>query len=83
MNDKEIMEGILLTAKGVCDLYLHGSIESATPKVHDAFNSALSDAIGMQSSVYAAMAEHGWYPSDVAPTQQLQQVKSKFANSCC
>jgi spore coat protein CotF len=48
MNDKEIMEGILLTAKGVCDLYLHGSIESATPKVHEAFNSALNDAIGMQ-----------------------------------
>lgn len=83
MNDKEIMEGILLTAKGVCGLYLHGSIESATPKVHEAFNSALNDAIGMQSGVYAAMANHGWYPSDVAPAQQRQQVKNKFANSCC
>ena len=83
MNDKEIMEGILLTAKGVCDLYLHGSIESATPKVHEAFNSALNDAIGMQSGVYAAMANPGWYPSDVAPAQQRQQVKNKFANSCC
>ena len=83
MNDKEIMEGILLTAKGVCDLYLHGSIESATPKVHEAFNSALNDAIGMQSGVYAAMANHGWYPSDVAPVQQRQQVKNKFSNSCC
>ena len=83
MNDKKIMEGILLTAKGVCDLYLHGSIESATPKVHEAFNSALNDAIGMQSGVYAAMANHGWYPSDVAPAQQRQQVKNKFANSCC
>ena len=83
MNDKEIMEGILLTAKGVCDLYLHGSIESATPKVHEAFNSALNDAIGMQSGVYAAMANHGWYPSYVAPAQQRQQVKNKFANSCC
>ena len=83
MNDKEIMEGILLTAKGVCDLYLHGSIESATPKVHEAFNSALNDAIGMQSGVYTAMADHGWYPSDVAPAQQRQQVKNKFANSCC
>lgn len=83
MNDKEIMEGILLTAKGVCDLYLHGSIESATPKVHEAFNSALNDAIGMQSGVYAAMANHGWYPSDVAPAQQRQQVKNKFANFCC
>ena len=83
MNDKEIMEGILLTAKGVCDLYLHGSIESATPKVHEAFSSALNDAISMQSGVYAAMADHGWYPSDVAPAQQIQQVKNKFAKSCC
>ena len=40
MNDKDIMEGILLTTKGVCDLYLHGSIESATPNVHQAFSTA-------------------------------------------
>ena len=83
MNDKEIMEGILLTTKGVCDLFLHGSIESATPKVHEAFSSALNDAISMQSGVYAAMADHGWYPSDVAPAQQIQQVKNKFSNACC
>ena len=34
MNDKEIMEGLLVCAKQSCDLLLHGSIESATPKVH-------------------------------------------------
>ena len=82
MNDKEIMEGILLTAKGVCDLYMHGSIESATPKVQDAFNCALNDALGMQSGVYSAMADHGWYPADIAQPQQLRQVKTKFANVC-
>ena len=48
MNDKEIMEGILLTTKGVCDLYMHGSIESATPNVHEAFNTALNDSLCMQ-----------------------------------
>ena len=63
VNDKEIMEGILLTAKGVCDLYLHGSIESATPNVHQAFSGALNDALGMQSGVYTEMANHGWYPA--------------------
>ena len=82
MNDKEIMEGILLTAKGVCDLYMHGSIESATPKVQDAFNCALNDALGMQSGVYSAMAAHGWYPAEVAQPQQLRQVKTKFSNVC-
>ena len=83
MNDKEIMEGILLTAKGVCDLYMHGSIESATPGVQQAFNAALNDALSMQSGVYTAMADHGWYPSEQAQPQQITQVKTKYANSCC
>ena len=47
MNDKEIMENLLMTAKGVCDLYLHGSIESSTPQVHQAFHSALDSALCM------------------------------------
>ena len=79
MNDKEIMEGILLTAKGVCDLYMHGSIESATPKVQDAFNCALNDALGMQSGVYSAMADHGWYPADVAQPLNLKPVRSQWS----
>ncbi|MBQ9687245.1 MAG: spore coat protein [Oscillospiraceae bacterium] len=81
MNDKEIMENMLLTAKGVCDLYMHGSVESSTPNVHQAFNTALNDAITMQSGIYTAMTNHGWYPTEQAESQQIQQVKQKY--SCC
>lgn len=28
-NDKTIMEDLLQTEKGVCDLYMHGAIESS------------------------------------------------------
>lgn len=80
MNDKEIMEGILLTTKGVCDLYMHGSIESATPNVHQCFNTALNSAISMQSCIYNQMAQQGWYPSEQASSQKLMQVKQKY---CC
>ncbi len=80
MNDKEIMEGILLTTKGVCDLYMHGSIESATPNVHQAFNTALNDALCMQSGIYKQMADHGWYPSEQAQPQRIQQVKQKYSS---
>ena len=38
MNDQMIMENLLLTEKGACDLYLHGAIESATPNVNNAFD---------------------------------------------
>lgn len=30
MGDKNLMENILLLEKGVCDLFLHGTIESST-----------------------------------------------------
>lgn len=80
MDDKEIMENILLTTKGVCDLYMHGSIESATPNVRQTFNTALSDSLSMQSSVYTQMSAHGWYTTEQAEPQKLQQVKQKF---CC
>ena len=79
MNDKEIMEGILLTTKGACDLFMHGSIESGTPKVHQAFSTALNDAICMQSNVYKQMSDHGWYTTEQAQQQKLQQVKQKYS----
>ena len=79
MNDKEIMEGILLTTKGACDLYMHCAIESGTPKVHQAFNTALNDAICMQNNVYKQMSDHGWYTTEQAQQQKLQQVKQKFS----
>ena len=82
MSDKDIMESILLTTKGVCDLYMHGSIESATPNVHQAFNTALNDALCMQSAIYKQMSDHGWYPTEQAQPQRIQQVKQQFASVC-
>ena len=45
MDDKCIMENLLLTEKGVCDLYVHGTIESSTTNVHQTFNQALNDSL--------------------------------------
>ena len=61
MNDKNLMEDILLLEKGVCDLFLHGTIESPTANVHQTFSDALNDALCMQDQVYDKMAEKGWY----------------------
>ena len=37
MQDKDLMENELLVIKGVCDLYLHGTMESTTAEVHTVF----------------------------------------------
>ena len=82
MNDKQIMEGILNSTKGVCDLYMHGSIESATANVHQAFTDALNDTLCMQNAVYNQMSRKGWYQTQQADAQQKQQLKQKYS-SCC
>lgn len=77
--DKEIMENLLNTAKGVCDLYLHGTIESATENVHAAFDGALEENLSMQNQLYQEMARQGWYPTEEAQKQQVEKVRSKYA----
>lgn len=79
MNDQKIMENLLLTAKGACDLYLHGAIESATQNVNAAFDAALDQSLCMQEGIYKQMAQQGWYPADEATREQLNKVKTKFA----
>lgn len=79
MNDREIFEGLLLDAKGICDLMMHGSIESSTPNVHQTFSGALNDTLCMQSCIYKQMSDRGWYASEQAQPQKVQQVKQKFA----
>ena len=79
MNDQMIMENILLTTKGVCDLYMHGTIESGTQNVQQAFDSALNDSLCMQSDLYPQMSPTGWYPSQQADQRQIDQVRQKYA----
>lgn len=81
MNDQEIMENLLLTAKGVCDLYMHGAIESATQTVHSVFDQALNESLCMQDEIYQHMVTQGWYPTEQAPQQQIEKVRGKFANA--
>ena len=79
MDDKNLMENILQLEKGVCDLYLHGAIEAATPKVHQAFSTALNSALSMQELVFSKMSDKGWYPLEQAEQTKIDTVKQKFS----
>ena len=81
MNDKEIMENLLLNLKGECDLMMHGAIESATACVHSTFTEELSNTVSMQNQVYSMMAKKGWYPSKTAQQTEIGAVKQKFGQA--
>lgn len=78
MNDKNLMEDILLLEKGGCDLFMHGAIESSNQKVHQTFNKALNDALCMQDNIYGKMSAKGWYPTESVEQSKIDSVKQKF-----
>ena len=80
MEDKELMEKELLIIKGVCDLYLHGTIESTTANVHTAFKSALNTSLDIQNKLYNLMAEKGWYKTEQVEQTKIDTVKQKFTS---
>ena len=78
MNDQEIMEKELQIIKGVCDLYMHGSIESSTAEVHAAFQDALNESLNIQNKIYNLMSEKGWYKTDFAEQAKIAAASQKY-----
>ena len=79
MDDRNLMENLLMLEKGACDLFMHGAIESATDSVHNVFSTALNSALGMQDSIYSKMSEKGWYPMQQVQQNAIDGVKQKFS----
>ena len=79
MDDRNLMENLLMLEKGACDLYMHGAIESATNSVHSVFSTALNSSLGMQDSIYNKMSEKGWYPMQQVQQNAIDGVKQKFS----
>jgi len=82
MDDKCIMENLLLTTKGVIDLYMHGAVESSTANVRQAFSTAFEDTLSMGDTIYQQTTAKGWYQTENAPQQKITQLKQKFSPSC-
>ena len=80
MEDKELMERQLLLMKNISTLYLHGSIESETQEVHQAFQNALEESLNIENHIYNLMKDKGWYPTETAEQQKINSTKQKFCN---
>ncbi|MBE6546157.1 MAG: spore coat protein [Ruminococcaceae bacterium] len=79
MDDRALMENMLLLEKGVCDLYMHGTLESSTETVHGVFRAALTESLCMQDTLYGKMAAKGWYPAEQVEGSKINTVKQKFS----
>ena len=79
MNDRDLMENMLMLEKGACELFMHGTIESSSTDVHQTFNTSLNASLRLQDEIYSKMQSKGWYPVECAEPQKIQQARQKFS----
>ena len=79
MDDRNLMENMLMLEKGVCDLYMHGAIESSTQNVHKTFSDSLNQSLKLQEDIYGKMQAKGWNQTEQAEQNKLNTLKQKFS----
>jgi len=78
-KDNVIMMDILALLKGQADLYMHGAVEAACPKVNSMFKMVLTECLTMQKEVFDAMEQKGWYKIPQETAKNIDKVVKKFA----
>lgn len=78
MNDKQIMENILLLLKGTCEVYVHGTEEASNKKIHEVLKESLVEILKMQYEVYTKMTECGWYQINNIKSSEIKKTLSQL-----
>ena len=80
MNDKILMENMLLLLKSNMEVYVHGSLEASNEKVHQALKYGLDETLKMQHALYNKMTEYGWYQVQNIDKNTIQGTLTKLQN---
>ena len=81
MNDRLLMENILLLLKSTVEVYVHGSLESTNKPVHNDLKSNLDEIIKMQDETYKKMTENGWYIVQNIQSKEIDKTLKKLTKN--
>lgn len=81
-DDREMISDVLSSQKFMTDGYNTSANEAAEPTVKNAMMSILDDEHSIQHDVFLEMQKRGWYQTEAAPMQKIQETKDKFSSNC-
>ncbi len=81
MTDKEMLTDALSSEKFMTDHYNQYANECASPSLMNEFMNLLSEEHQIQHDVFTEMHKRGWYQTQDAPAEKVQQAKLKFSSS--
>ena len=86
LNDQEMLNDVLSTQKFISGGYNTSAGEAASPTVKNAMMSLLEEEHAIQHEIFCEMQSRGWYQTQAAEQNKIDQAKTKFScqcNPCC
>ena len=80
-GDKDMMTDLLSSQKFVTDGYNTSANECACPGLRSDMLNILQEEHQIQSDVFGEMQKRGWYQTEAAEQQKIDQVKQKYQNA--
>ena len=78
MGDKEILEDSLISQKHITEAYNTWAGECASPRLRGAMLNILDDEHIIQADLFSDLQSHGWYQTETAEAQKLQQARQRY-----
>ena len=79
LTEKEILQDCLSSQKFTTSSLNTWAGECVCEQLRSAFLNILDDEHRIQADIFNDMSSKGWYPTQPADQQQLQQVKQKYS----
>ena len=79
MGDKEILQDALMSQKHITEGYNTFAGECVSEPLRSAFLNILNEEHCIQADVFSQMQSHGWYQTESAAPQKVQQARQKFS----
>ena len=78
LQDQEIMADMLASQKQTTAEFNLFAAECACPQLKRDMLNIFNEEQGLQTNVFDAMAQRGWYPTCAAEQPKIDQARSKF-----
>ncbi len=81
MAEKEILSDFLLSQKLISASYNTFAGECTNPQLRSTFLNILNEEHDIQANIFSDLQSNGWYKTEPADQQKIQQAKQKFASA--
>jgi len=79
MGEKEILQDSIISQKLISDSYNTFAGECVNEQLRGAFLNILDDEHRIQADIFCCMQKNGWYQTEPAEQQKLQQTRLKYS----